>query len=115
MDFHGVPMRRGDFFILPTIMANRHSDRFADPAEVRFDRKNLMQHIAFGSGPHNCLGSHLARRELRSSLERWLERVPPFELAGPVLTHGGTVFGVESLPLRWRPARAGRPLNPARG
>ena len=101
--FHDIAMKKGDFISLPSLFANRDPDQFPDPEQVDFDRPNVMRHVAFGSGPHACLGSHLARRELRIVLDLWLERVPPFRIAQgkqPV-TYGGTIFGVDYLPLEW--------------
>jgi len=53
-----------------TVFGNRDPTQFAHPAEVNFERANLAKHIAFGSGVHNCIGKHLARRELRIALDR---------------------------------------------
>ena len=41
----------------------------------------MNRHAAFGLGIHRCVGSHLARMELRVALEAWLERIPVFSLA----------------------------------
>jgi cytochrome P450 len=103
VEFHGVQMKKGDFVSLPTLFADRDPEMFADPARIDLDRKGVMRHISFGSGPHNCLGSHLARREMRIVIDEWLDRCPPFRIkAGeqPV-TYGGAVFGVDYLPLEW--------------
>lgn len=62
------------------------------------------RHWAFGSGPHRCLGSHLARMELRLVLTAWLARIPEFELApgaDPRIPFPATTFSFESLPLVW--------------
>lgn len=101
--FHGVEMKQGDFVSLGTLFADRDPARFVHPETVDLDRKDAMRHIAFGSGPHNCLGSHLARRELRIVMDEWLDRCPPFRIKdgeSPV-TYGGAVFGVDTLPLAW--------------
>ena len=50
---------------------------FGDPFQVRFDRED-NRHIAFGAGVHRCLGSHLARRELRIALREWHRRIPDY-------------------------------------
>jgi cytochrome P450 len=55
--------------------ANRDPHRFEDPAELRLDRPNLGEHVAFGRGIHACPGAPLARVEARISLERLLERL----------------------------------------
>jgi cytochrome P450 len=59
--------------------ANIDPNEFPDPMDVDFDRpKN--RHYAFGAGVHRCLGSHLARRELRVTLEEWHRRIPDYRL-----------------------------------
>ena len=59
--------------------ANVDPAQFDDPFEVRFDRQDNA-HIAFGGGVHRCLGSHLARRELRVTLREWHRRIPDYTL-----------------------------------
>lgn len=103
VDFHGVHLKKGDFVSLGTLFADRDPDLFANPSAVDFERREALRHITFGSGPHNCLGSHLARREMRITFQEWFDRMPTFRLgeeAEPV-TYGGAVFGVDTLPLRW--------------
>ena len=60
--------------------ANVDPEQFPDPLDVRFDRE-VNRHLAFGSGIHRCLGSHLARRELRVALTEWHRRIPEYSLA----------------------------------
>jgi cytochrome P450 len=59
--------------------ANLDPDLFDDPLAVRFDRTS-NPHIAFGAGVHRCLGSHLARRELRVTLREWHRRIPEYRI-----------------------------------
>jgi cytochrome P450 len=59
--------------------ANLDPALFDDPLDVRFDRAN-NPHIAFGAGVHRCLGSHLARRELRVTLREWHRRIPEYRI-----------------------------------
>jgi cytochrome P450 len=59
--------------------ANVSSVAFPDPFDIRFDR-DVNPHIAFGGGVHRCLGSHLARRELRIALREWHRRIPEYSL-----------------------------------
>jgi cytochrome P450 len=101
--FHGVAMKKGDFISLPLLWADRDPATFSDPIAIDFRRIDVMRHIAFGSGPHACMGSHLARRELRIVLDHWLETLPPFRIAAgaPPIIYGGSVFGVDSLQLEW--------------
>ena len=59
--------------------ANVDPGVFEDPLVVRFDRRDNA-HLAFGGGVHRCLGSHLARRELRAVLREWHRRIPEYRL-----------------------------------
>ena len=84
--------------------ANTDGAEFADPESVDFARA-ANRHLAFGAGVHRCLGSHLARLEMRVALEELHARVPQYEVeAGetPIYTMG--IRGVEYLPLVWQPA-----------
>lgn len=101
VDFHGCPMHKGDLVILPLSAATRDPGAFPSPTEVVLDRAP-NNHIAFGAGPHRCLGSHLARRELRVALEEWHRRIPDYRLAEgvDVVEHGG-MFGIDVLELSW--------------
>jgi cytochrome P450 len=62
-----------------------------------------VRHFGFSLGPHFCIGSHLARREMAVALRQWLSRIPPFRVkAGTTpVRHGGGVFGVDRLELEW--------------
>jgi cytochrome P450 len=55
--------------------ANRDPHRFEAPHELRLDRPNFLEHVAFGRGIHACPGAPLARIEARVSLERLLDRL----------------------------------------
>lgn len=102
IELHGVKIKAGDRVSCATMVANRDPEEFPNPDTVDFDRQ-VNRHVAFAYGPHRCLGSHLARREVTIALEEWLCRLPEFRLeagAAP-LTHGGTVFGIEDLTLAW--------------
>jgi cytochrome P450 len=107
-DFHGHPLKEGDWLLLPFPAANRDPDFFEDPDVVRLDRAQ-NRHAAFGLGRHRCLGSHLARMELRVAIEEWLARYPAFELADPaaVTWSGGQVRGPRALPVKVEPVRIG--------
>jgi cytochrome P450 len=90
----------GSQVLLSFPAANRDPAVFEFPDEVRIDRKE-NPHVAFGLGRHRCLGSNLARMELRVALEEWLKRFPDFELAdGAVVRWSeGTVRGPRTLPV----------------
>jgi cytochrome P450 len=100
-DFHGCPLKAGDMVFLPLCAATRDPSAFDDPARVDFDRQP-NNHVAFGAGPHRCLGSHLARRELRIALEEWHRRIPDYRVpvGFEVSEHGG-MFGINALSLVW--------------
>lgn len=101
MDWKGCPMKADEWVLLPFPSANRDPEAFEDPDEVILDRE-VNRHAAFGLGIHRCVGSHLARMELRVALEAWLEAFPEFELADPdaVRWSGGQVRGPRTLPVR---------------
>jgi cytochrome P450 len=81
--------------------ANLDPAVFDDPLEVKLDR-SPNPHIAFASGFHRCLGSHLARLELRVSLEQFHRRIPDYRIAdGVELHYWGAVRAPRPLPLVW--------------
>jgi cytochrome P450 len=100
-DFHGHQLKEGDWLLLPFPAANRDPAAFPDASRVLLDRAE-NRHAAFGLGRHRCLGSNLARMELRVALEEWLARYPEFELSDPaaVAWSGGQIRGPRKLPLR---------------
>ena len=100
-DFHGQHLKEGDWLLLPFPSANRDPAAFDDPDVVRLDREQ-NRHAAFGLGIHRCLGSNLARMELRVALEEWMGRYPDFELSDPagVTWSAGQVRGPRTLPVR---------------
>jgi cytochrome P450 len=75
----GVNVPAGTAVVVSYGAANVDPVAFDDPFEVRFDRAN-NPHIAFGGGVHRCLGSHLARRELRITLREWHRRIPEYRI-----------------------------------
>jgi cytochrome P450 len=101
MHWHGVDMKAEDWILLSFPSANRDPAQFDRAAEVVIDRE-VNRHAAFVLGIHRCLGSHLARMELRVALEVWLGRIPAFALADPgaVTWSAGQIRGPRSLTLR---------------
>lgn len=102
IDFDGTPIRKGDYVSCATMIANRDPLEFPDPNVIDLTRED-NRHTAFAYGPHRCLGSHLARREIVVGLEEWLKRIPSFRVkegTAPI-TYGGHVFGIENLVLDW--------------
>jgi cytochrome P450 len=84
--------------------ADRDPRRYADADQVHLDGKGV--HFAFGRGPHRCLGSHLARLELRLILEEWHSRIPEYSLAGnkqPQMPWPTGTMALKSVPLNIAP------------
>ncbi|HEX2382258.1 MAG TPA: cytochrome P450 [Acidimicrobiales bacterium] len=100
-EFDGCAMKEGDWVLLPFPAANRDPAVFPDADKVVLDRVE-NRHAAFGLGIHRCIGSNLARMELRVALEEWMARYPDFELADPasVTWSAGQVRGPRSVPVR---------------
>jgi cytochrome P450 len=100
-DFHGHQMKAFDWVLLPFPAANRDPREFPNADEVVLDRLE-NRHAAFGLGIHRCLGSNLARLEVRVAVEEFLRRFPDFELAEPeaVRWSVGQIRGPRRLPLR---------------
>jgi cytochrome P450 len=76
----GVQMSAGDSATLMIGAANCDKAEFEQSDEVMLDRE-ANRHLAFGGGPHRCLGSHLARMELRIALQEFHKRIPEYEIA----------------------------------
>jgi cytochrome P450 len=101
MRWRGVDMKVDDWILLSFPAASRDPAQFDRAGEVIIDRE-VNRHAAFGLGIHRCVGSHLARMQLRVALEVWLERIPSFSLADPsaVRWSVGQVRGPRALPVR---------------
>lgn len=97
----GVEIEAGQLVTLLLGASNVDPREFPEPESVDFGRER-NRHIAFGSGPHRCLGSHLARMELQVAMEVWHQRVPRYEIqAGETPTYSPGIREVLHLPLVW--------------
>jgi len=98
----GVPMTAGDRIICSTPLACLDPDEFDDPLTVDIAR-SPNRHVAFSYGPHRCIGSHLARRELIIAMEEVLRRIPPFRVAEGARAEIKPVglYSAPHLPLVW--------------
>ncbi len=95
----GCPISKGERISPLLGAANTDPAEFPDPETVDFTR-NPNRHRAFGGGPHRCLGSHLARMELRVAMREFHRRIPDYEIKpGAQLTFTAALRSVESLPL----------------
>ncbi|MEE2702469.1 MAG: cytochrome P450 [Myxococcota bacterium] len=104
-EIRGQKIRKGEKVTLWYPSANRDEDVFPDPD--RFDiERSPNDHMAFGMGQHFCLGSHLARLEIRIMFEQLLRRLPDIELTGPVdYLRSHFIDGVKHMPVRFTPER----------
>jgi cytochrome P450 len=102
VEVNGTRFDEGDLVALVLTSANRDEAVFDRPAEVVLDRR--QHHLAFGHGPHSCIGQHLARLEMRLGLERLLARTVSIEPDGEPTWMSWPVYGPKSLPLRTVPA-----------
>ncbi len=98
-DFHGCPMKKDDWVLLPFPAANRDPHQFEDADTFIVDRQE-NRHAAFGLGIHRCLGSNLARLELKVAIEEFTKRFPRYELAGDTRWSVGQIRGPRDLPVR---------------
>jgi cytochrome P450 len=106
VEFHGAELKKGDMVYGLVSAANRDPRAYERANEFVIDRKK-NNHFGFASGPHRCLGMHLARREMQVAVEEWLRVIPDFRLA----THdvimergGGAMTAPLDLPLEWEVA-----------
>jgi cytochrome P450 len=98
-DFHGCAMKADEWVLLPFPAANRDPGFFDRAGDFVIDRAQ-NRHAAFGLGIHRCIGSNLARLEVRVAVERFVRRFPRFELAGDVTWSQGQIRGPRVLPVR---------------
>jgi cytochrome P450 len=98
--FHGVNLSEGDRVLVLTASACRDEAEFP-AADVMDFRREPNRHLAFGAGVHRCLGSHLARLELRTALGEWHRRIPDYHLkpGAPAVHHLAQVAGMDELRL----------------
>ena len=97
----GCPIHKGDQVMIMIGSANTDEAEFPDADVVRFDRE-VNRHIAFGGGIHRCLGSNLARLELRVALREWHKRIPDYEVEPDhTLVYTAGIRSIEHFPLRF--------------
>ncbi|MGH9027527.1 MAG: cytochrome P450 [Acidimicrobiia bacterium] len=105
-EIDGCPIPAGAAISVLTASANHDEDRYDEPAEFRIDRP-AQNHLAFGTGQHQCLGMHLARLELRVGLDTILDRLPNLRLdpdEPEPLIQGFAFRGPVALPVLFDPS-----------
>jgi cytochrome P450 len=100
--YKGIQFREGDLVLMQTSAHSVDDRLFDQPLAVDFERK-VVFHGTFGSGAHRCIGSMLARIEVRVFLEEWLKRIPDFRLKpGQTLrVEPGMVLAMPRLDIEW--------------
>jgi len=101
MVFHGVHLKKGDVMMTPTYLAGRDPRKYDRPEVVDPDRK--ARHLTLATGVHNCLGIHLAKREIAVVLQAFLSRFENIRIAygERIEWHAGGTWGIDRLPLVW--------------
>ncbi|MFF4590548.1 cytochrome P450 [Streptomyces sp. NPDC001388] len=104
VELSGVRIGAGEGVIVALQAANRDPSAYPDPDALDI-RRETGGHLAFGHGPHQCLGQSLARAELRLGLSTLFRRLPALRLTAPpdsLALSTSTVHGVRTLPVAWR-------------
>jgi cytochrome P450 len=106
---NGESISKGTAIMISYGAGNVDPKQCEGPLDVRFDRE-VNRHIAFGGGVHRCLGSHLARRELRITLAEWHRRIPDYWIqpGHEQLEYPPGLRHVKDLRLEWRPLQAAK-------
>ena len=100
-ELSGCPIAKGTP-IAPLLLSANTDERFWDDADTIDFNREINKHLTFGGGVHRCMGSHLARMELRVALEEWHARVPNYRVAdGVELEYSASLRQVENLELVW--------------
>jgi cytochrome P450 len=111
IEFHSEQMHEGDKVLMMFWAANRDPKAFPDPETIDIFRTN-NRHMAFGLGPHRCLGSHHARLMLATLFRGVFTRIPDFEVQWDGVERFedcGSVYAVRRLPVTFTP---GKPVYP---
>ena len=101
VEIAGYKLEKGEMVMLLLGAANIDPAEFEQADQVELDRAR-NRHISFGGGPHRCLGSHLARMELRVGLEEWHRQIPDYAIReGEVPIYSPGIRDIQHLPLVW--------------
>ena len=101
VEIHGQLLRKGEMVTLLIGASNVDEGECKEPELVDFERER-NKHLAFGGGPHRCLGSHLARMELEVAMQVWHERIPDYRIKpGETPRYSPGIREVQYLPLVW--------------
>lgn len=99
----GIAIKAGDSLMMCYPSGNRDEAVFEDAQSFRIDRPDARKHIAFGYGPHLCLGNALAKAEMRILFKEIIDRIDNIELSGsPAWVEANFVSGLKRLPISFR-------------
>ena len=107
-ELRGQPLKKGDRVLLMFNSGNFDGDRFECPNELRLDRVNAKQHLAFGAGPHRCLGAVLGHTEVGIIIRTVLDRLPDYRIdhdRAKRFPSAGMVNGWLTMPISFTPGR----------
>jgi cytochrome P450 len=101
LEIGGQQIKKGDVVFALCHASNRDESVFDHPDRLDIERSDGVRNLAFGHGPHVCVGAALARLETRIAVDRLIHRFPNMRLAGDQLTwiHGLAIRGVTALPV----------------
>jgi cytochrome P450 len=104
IEVSGITIKAGEGVVASTMAANWDSGTFADADQLDIER-GARHHVAFGYGPHQCLGQNLARQELEIVFETLFRRIPDLRLAASIddipFKNDGVVYGAYQVPVTW--------------
>ncbi|WP_329081366.1 cytochrome P450 [Streptosporangium sp. NBC_01469] len=104
VEIGGVSIKAGEGVIVSALSANWDPAAFKDPTDLDVER-GARHHLAFGFGPHQCLGQNLARMELQIVFDTLFRRIPALRLAVPVddlpFKSDAVIYGAHELPVTW--------------
>ncbi len=101
-EYRGIQFHQGDRVVFLCQIYGMDPEFVSNPHEIKFDR-DVAMHLAFGAGPHRCIGSHLARMEIRLFIEEWIKRIPAFGTRNDeeIRTECGIVWSPAEVNLVW--------------
>ncbi len=105
VEIAGQDIAEGEKVIMYYGSANRDEAVFADPDRLDVERPNADKHVAFGYGPHTCIGKRVAQIQLEAVYRQLLARLPDIRQAGPMeVQPNNFVYAIKSLPVEFTPA-----------
>ncbi len=105
VEIGGQPIAAGEKVIMFYGAANRDESVFPDPDRMDVTRANAEKHVAFGYGPHTCIGKRVAQIQLETVYRQLLARLPDIRQAGPAETAPNNfVYAIKAMPAEYTPA-----------